>query len=652
MKRTQLGRVLFSLGALLVALGSANAAEGAQKVENFVLLDQNGAAHELYYQRDASAIVLIVHGNGCQIVSSNAAAYNALSEEFAAQGVQVLMINSNLQDMRAQIRREAAEYGINVPILDDRTQIVGRALGLDRTGEVLVINPDNWEVVYRGPLDDRVSFERQKKQASKHYVRDVLEKLVDGESVAFEKVSAPGCIINFEEMHGAQISYAKTIAPMLKDNCVACHIEGGIAPWAMSEYTMVKGFAPMMREVIRTKRMPPWHADPEIGHWSNDAGLSDAETKTLIAWIEAGAPRGEGEDPLKAVAPLDNRWTLGEPDLILDIPAFEVPATGIVDYQFPTVPNPTDKDVWVVAAAIIPGDPKAVHHILAGSSEKPVIEDSIESIFENFILTYAPGNEASRMPQGTGVFVPKGGVYQFQMHYTPYGKKSIDRSKIGLYFSDTPPDNFYREHVIFNPRIAIPAEADRHEERAYFDFARDATIHALFPHAHYRGRSSEFELEYPDGSKEVILSVPNYDFNWQRTYNFTEPKNVPAGTRIVHRTIYDNSANNLGNPDPQEVVRWGLQSEQEMLYGSMGYSWTDETTAQPIHDPVLAQMSQLMGFIDADMDGVASKEEMPDRMLKSIGDNWSKLDRDADGGLNIQELVIMMKSRQHAQSPS
>lgn len=644
----KISKVILGFTLLLLFSSKGFSQNESERAENFVLLDQNGAAHELHYLRDSAAVVLIVHGNGCQIVSSNIDAYKALRDDFVDQGVEVLMINSNIQDNRKSISKESVEWNIDIPILDDRTQIVGRSLSLNRTGEVIVINPQNWQIVYRGPLDDRVDYERQKKVASNSYVRDVLASLIENKPIAYKKISSPGCIINFDKIDGQEISYSKTIAPILKENCVACHINGGIAPWAMSEYNMVKGFAPMMREVIRTKRMPPWHSDPEIGHWSNEAGLSDEETKTLIAWIEAGAPRGDGDDPLIKVPPLDNQWSLGEPDLILDIPAFDVPASGIVDYQFPTILNPLDKDVWVVAAAIIPGDPKAVHHILAGSSEKPIVESRLENIFENFILTYAPGNEAAAMPEGTGVFVPKGGVYQFQMHYTPYGKASVDRSKIGLYFSETPPDNFYREQVIANPMLAIPPNADRHEVHAYFDFSKDAMIHALFPHAHYRGRSLEFELEYPDGQKEVILSVPNYDFNWQRTYNFSEPKQVPAGTRIVHRTVYDNSSKNRGNPDPSETVYWGLQSEQEMLYGSIGYSWAEETSSKPIHDPILSEASQRIGFMDQDMDGVVSKAEMPKRMLAGIGENWSRLDSDADGGLNVQEMVMMMKSQQQS----
>lgn len=647
-----LKRIAIVLIPMLVALHSPQTLANAERAENFVLLDQDGDAHELYYLRDSSAIVLIVHGNGCQIVSSNLQAYRDLRDAYANKGVEVMMINSNSQDTRQSIAADAQEWGIDFPILNDRTQIVGQSLNLKRTGEVLVIDPRTWSIVYRGPIDDRVSYERQKRAAKNHYVKDTLDALLDGETLEAKRVNSPGCIINYLAESEQVADYSTTIAPMLIENCVACHIEGGIAPWAMSEYNMVRGFAPMMREVIRAKRMPPWHADPEIGHWANASGLSDQDTRTLISWIEAGAPRGEGDDPLTKVPPINQQWTLGEPDLVLDIPAFEIPANGVVDYQFPVVKNPLDKGVWIVAAAIIPGDPKAVHHILAGSSEKPIVEEKVESIFENFILTYAPGNEASAMPEGTGVYVPAGGVYQFQMHYTPYGKKAVDRSKIGLYFADEPPANFYREHVIVNPRIAIQPNADRHEESAYMDFAHDATIHALFPHAHYRGRSSEFEVVYSDGRSEVILSVPNYDFNWQRTYQLSKPLKVPAGTRLIHRTIYDNSAKNLGNPDPQETVYWGLQSEQEMLYGSVGYSWTNETTDQPIHNPVLAEATQMVGFMDKDLDGVVSKAEMSERMLKGIGPAFVKLDQNADGGLNAQEMELLLRSQSSAEPSS
>ncbi|MGK0373621.1 MAG: hypothetical protein ACJA2E_000088 [Arenicella sp.] len=637
-------KIWLSVVPSLAILLSFNAfAADPLTTDNFVLIDHQGKAHELYYHSDDKAVVIVAQGNGCQIVRSNLEDLKSIRADFADQGVEILMLNANMQDTRATIVAEAEEWGADFPIMKDRTQIIARSLKLSRTGEVLVIDPRNWQVVYRGPLSDRVDFERQKDTASKRYVRDVLDALVAGEEVTPSTVNAPGCIINYDIVDLAAVSYSDTIVPILKENCVACHVQGGIAPWAMSEYAMIKGFAPMMREVVRTKRMPPWHADPDIGHWRNEVGMSDEDTQTLIAWIEAGAPRGEGDDTLKQIPPLDNQWTLGKPDLVVDIPAFEVPATGTVDYQFPNVANPYDKDVWVVAAEVIPGDPKAVHHILAGSSEKQP-QGRLSEIFENFIITYAPGNEASTMPPGTGVFVPKGGVYQFQIHYTPYGKKTVDQSKIGLYFSDKPPANFYREQVIVNFELAIPANAEQHEEKAYFLFDKDADIHALFPHSHYRGVSSTFEVQYPDGTVETILSVPNYDFNWQRTYQFTEPKRVPAGSKMVHRTIYNNSAKNRGNPAPDEVVYWGLQSEQEMLYGSVGYSWVDETTAKPIHNSDRADLFQLMGVMDQDMDGKIAKSELTRDLSRAFADNFDKFDATKDGLLNLQELGGLLQT--------
>jgi hypothetical protein len=610
-------------------------------IDNFILLDQNGEAQDLFYDKQSKAIVVMIHGNGCQIIRSILPDFNALRDEYEAKGVRFLMLNANLQDSRETIASEALEWGIEMPILIDSAQIIGPSLGVTRTAEVLVINAVSREISYRGAINDRVYYERQKKEASEHYVKNALDAVLAGEEVAVSEVKSVGCIVNFPS-RDQEISYSDTIAPLLVNNCVACHQQGGIAPWAMSEYRMVQGFAPMMREVVRTKRMPPWHADPEIGEWQHDAGLSAEETNILINWIEAGAKRGDGEDPLVAFKPSQQQWPLGEPDLIVEVPAFDVPASGIVEYQFPVVANTLDKDAWVVAATVVPGDTQAVHHVLLGSADQPPQADDLENVFQNYIMGYAPGNESAHMPEGTGVFVPKGGVYLLQIHYTPYGKKSTDTTKIGLYFADKPPQNFLRNHVVANSRLSIPPYAAKHEEKAYFEFWNDAVIYGLVPHAHYRGRSSSFDLIYPDGSKETILSVPNYDFNWQRTYVFTEPKSVPAGTKIIHRTLYDNSANNPGNPDPSRRVPWGLQSEDEMLYGSVSYSWVDETSSKPIHSYLTSETAQWMGVIDTDMDGLISETEMPKRLRDLIGWKWKLLDEDDDGQLNLAEMEVLM----------
>jgi hypothetical protein len=641
MLKTLLLSKLQQAALLCLALLAVSASASSPKVDNFVLIDHNGKAQELYYQNDAKAVVIIVQGNGCQIVRSLLTDYQALRDDYQAKGVQVLMLNSNLQDSRASIKAEADEWGIDIPIMHDSAQIIGQSLKLDRTAEVLVINSKTKQLVYRGALNDRVHYERQKQQANKRYVRDALDAVIAGEKVTIDQVEGPGCAINFPARSNSKaISYSETIAPILQQNCSVCHVEGGIAPWAMSEYRMIQGFAPMIREVIRTKRMPPWHADPTIGKWKHDAGISDADTQTLISWIEAGAPRGEGEDPLKQITPKTSEWPLGEPDLVIEAPAFEVPANGIVEYQFPVVTNPLASDAWVVAATVIPGDTKVVHHVLLGSADEMPKDAGRESVFQNYIMGYAPGNEYAHMPEGTGVFVPKGGVYQLQLHYTPVGKAITDRTRVGLYFADETPANYLRQIVVLNPRLKIPPNAAEHEVSAYFEFTKDATIFSLVPHSHYRGRSSNFELVYPDGTSEIILSVPNYDFNWQRTYTFEQPKKVNKGTQLIHRTVYDNSVNNPGNPDPNRTVTWGLQSHDEMLYGSVSFSWDAETSSQPIHSNLSSSAAQFLGFIDKDRDGHISREEMPQRMRDGIGWKWWFLDTDFNG-LDLAEIESM-----------
>jgi hypothetical protein len=622
-----------------------SAAGYGERVENFLLLDHTGKAHELYYNSDASAVVIMTQGNNCSAIGSSLAEYQALNERYVEQNVRFLMLNSNPQDDRSGIAKAALQWGIDLPILDDDTQIIGESLEVKHNGEVFVLNPANWEIVYRGPINDGLSAKLEKKAVKEHYLVNALDKLLSGVAIEPARIESVGCLIDFphRDMQTASISYSETIAPMLQKNCVHCHVEGGIAPWAMTSYNMVRGFAPMIREVIRTKRMPPWHADPHIGSWQGDRSLAAQDVRTLVHWIDAGAPRGEGSDPLESVTPLSDDWPLGTPDLVVEIPGYEVPASGTVDYQFPYVKNELDHGVWITAATVVPGDRSVVHHVLAGSVEGDVPPSSEDSVMENYIIGYAPGVESYLMPEGTGVYIAPGGFFTFQLHYTPTGKATLDQSKLGLYLSDTPPENFLRHQVVVSPTIAIPANTAEHPEAAYYQFQDDAIIYTLFPHSHYRGRASTFELEYPDGRLEMVLSVPNYDFNWQRGYNPVEPIIVPAGSRLIHRTIYDNSAQNPANPDPNKTIGWGLQSWDEMLYGAFSYSWAHETTENPIHDRQLAGVTQFIGFLDKDMDGKLAWDELPPQMKQRIGLGIVAIDTNGDGGIDIQEFMNMQQ---------
>ena len=644
-------KALLACACLLAAVAGQ-----AMRVDNFMLLDQEGQAHELYYYSDAAAIVLIVQGNGCPIVRNALPDYRAISDAYADRNVRFLMINSNLQDGRETIAAEAREWGIPYPILVDEEQLVGESLGLTRTAEVLVIDPRRWEIAYRGAVNDRLTYERQKQTASEHYLRDALDAVLAGDAVAAADSAAraaKGCLINLPgaEADHTQISYSDTVAPLLRDNCQECHRPGGIAPWAMTGYPMVRGFAPMIREVLRTKRMPPWHADPHVGTWKKDRGLSVEERQTLVHWVEAGALRGEGPDPLAEAVEPAPEWPMGEPDLIVEIPPFEVAASGIVEYQFPVVANPLDRDVWVRAMAIDPGVTEVVHHVLVGTTDPGrEVKYSDDSLMNNYLGGYAPGSGAQVMPEGTGVFVPQGVGFLFQVHYTPYGKVVTDRTRMGLYFHDEPPANFLRHSVALNPTIRIPAHARDHEESAYFEFYRDAMLYQVLPHSHYRGKSSTFALQYPDGREETILSVPNYDFNWQRGYEFVEPRMLPAGTRLIHTTVYDNSVQNPGNPDPERDITWGLYSADEMLYGDFVFSWLEETSDRPIDNPERTEVVQTIGFLDRDRDGDVRLDEVPEEMREEFGKALAQGDRDGNGGLDQTEYWEVAQAQAKARA--
>lgn len=555
--------------ALLIAcfgLNGAWAAKPGDRIDNFRLLDQAGASHELYYLSDMKAVVIMTHGNGCPIVRKSLSEFKALRDRFGAQGVEFLMLNSNLQDDYRSVQAEAKEFSIDVPIMIDDTQLIGEALGVERTAEVFVIDPKHWRLVYRGPVDDRLDYGAAKPAATRSYLADTLQAVLAEQAPPLAQVDGPGCIVNFPERAKrdahAKISYEKTIAPLLQDKCVACHRVDGVAPWAMSDYTKVLGFAPMMREVIRTKRMPPWHADPHYGSFVGDRSLSVDDTKTLVHWIEAGAPRGDGADPLATSTKTWSQWALGEPDLIIDVPAFKVPANGLVTYQYPRVLNPLQQDVWIRAIEVMPGDRSVVHHALAGVDDGRGLAGALGNLG-----SYAPGKNAAPYPDDTGVPLRKGAHFQFQMHYTPSGKEVTDKTRLGLYFYDREPKHELKMAVIYDTALAVPPNTKAYTQSLNYVFKQDVMLYSLVPHAHLRGKSAKYTAHYADGHQEVLLSVPKYDFNWQPTYFFKDPMLMPAGTKIVLEMTWDNSRQNPLNPNPDHTVRWGDQTWEEMNVG-------------------------------------------------------------------------------------
>ena len=628
------------------------------RVDDFQLLDHMGVAHRLFYYSDAPAIVVMTQGNGCPIVRNAVPAYRQVRDNYQEQGVKFFLLNSNLQDNKTTIAKEVADFGFDIPVLVDENQLVGESLNVTRTAEVFVIDPKSRKVVYHGPVDDRLTYQNQKAKAEFSYLSDALDAVIAGETVKISQVDAPGCIVNFPERDNKErhtnISYHDTIAPILEERCVECHQVGGIGPWPMTSYDMIKGFSPMIREVIRTDRMPPWHSDPNIGSFLHDRSLTSNEIKTLVHWIEAGSPRGEGYDPLADPRESLPDWPLGVPDLILTVPSFDVPATGVVDYQRPYVVNPLEEGKWLRASTVKVGSRESVHHVLTGYlKEIPKSGQSNEVRWGASVGGYAVGAESMIAREGLGTYIPAGGAIGLQMHYTPFGREVTDTTQIGLYFYDKRPPRMLRNSVIMDFSIEIPPEKANHAETAYLEFPKDAELFYAFPHAHYRGQSSTLAIRYPDGREEMILSLPKYDFNWQRAYEFKDPIKVPAGAKLIARYTYDNSTQNAANPDPSKKIVWGDQSFEEMLYTAISYRWSDETSAdQKGEYQELLNAGRLFGMLDDNIDESIQKDEIRGRAGRRLAGNFDRLDRNGDGALSWQEYSAIFKSKPNASTGS
>lgn len=365
------------------------------------------------------------------------------------------------------------------------------------------------------------------------------------------------------------VTYSNQIVRIFQRRCQSCHRPGEVAPFALTSFNDAAGWAETIAEVVRDGRMPPWHANPQYGRFTNEARLTEEEKSLIAAWVDAGAPEGDAKDqPAPIQWPAG--WRIPQPELVLTMPKpFEVPATGTVDYQYYVVDPGFTEDKWVRAAECRPGNRAVTHHIVIflQSGGGPSVQASGGLGFAMLAAT-APGMPPLTLPDGHARFVPAGSKLVFQMHYTPNGTAQSDQSSVGLVFAD--PKSVKKEvraDAALNLMFRIPAGAKDHVITAKYKFGQDALLFSLLPHMHLRGKSFRIEAKYPDGSDEILLDVPKYEFNWQHIYQFAEPKLVPEGTELLCTGHYDNSADNPANPNPKADVSFGLQTSQEMMVG-------------------------------------------------------------------------------------
>ncbi len=562
----------FLRAACLLALASSVQAEPT-RVSDFALLDHEGTYHRLSYYGDQQAVVIVVQANGNSNLQAQAAKIREWQQTWEEQSVQFFMLNQEADRERAAVAAEAKMQGYELPVLLDETQLVAEGLELVGVGETLIIDPQRMTLVYRGLLGS----------GSDEQFEAVLSALVAGESLEVPDQNTPGTAglqlaqtdrLSYpsrDRHNGQEISYTQDIVPILEKNCVSCHHDGGIGPWAMNSHAMVRGFGPMIREVITTRRMPPGQIDTHVGRpIANAAGLTVSEQQTLVHWINAGSPIDGDVDPLTELAFEDGKFSLGEPDLVYKVAAQEIPATGTVDYRYVPVQLNLDRDVWIKGMEFVPGDNQALHHVIAylqSPADRRERGQRSAAARGESVGGFAPGRQADSFGEEGGRLIPKGSSLLLQMHYTTYGKATVDETEFGIYLHETPPRYVMSEAIAGQRRFMVPPHAKEYKLEGEFLLERDAYLYAMMPHMHYRGKYMNYTAVYPDGSEEMLLSVPKYDFNWQFNYKLEEPVFLPAGTRLMARGAMDNSDRNPGNPDPDKPVHFGLQTMHEMFFG-------------------------------------------------------------------------------------
>jgi peroxiredoxin len=567
-----------------------------QTFSNFTLNDAvSGRPISLFGFFGKKAAVLAFMGSDCPLARLYAPRLAELNREYRQRGVVFLGIYPNAHETEAEIAANAAEFGLDFPVLKDPGNVVADLGLVERTPEVIVLD-GRAKIRYRGAIDDQYGQGVRKDRPRREYLRDALEALLAGRAVEVAATPAFGCLIDrvepkkpdpsqaprirpaatelvaaYEELEPnrsvqvGKIDYASRVAAILQNKCQSCHRPGQVAPFPLLSYDDARRHGAMIREVVEERRMPPWHADPRYGRFANDRSLSAEDRAALMAWVDQGMPLG---DPTQIPPPrsFPEGWTIGQPDVIFEIPeSYVVPAQGVVEYVRFRVPTGFTEDRWIQAAEAQPGERSVVHHIIVYVDDHQRGREGRRPL--EHLCGYAPGDMPSVYPPGTAKLVPAGSDFVFELHYTPIGKVLTDKSRVGLVFSKEPVTRRAFTVAIAEDGFIIPPHRDNVPVASSMTFDKEVRLLSFMPHMHLRGKSFRYTLTRPGGDPEVLLSVPAFDFGWQSYYILAEPILLPPGSRIDCLAHYDNSEGNPNNPDPSKTVRWGDQTFDEMMIG-------------------------------------------------------------------------------------
>jgi len=529
--------------------------------------------------RDAKVTVILFTSTSCPVCTAYVPRLSEIAKRHADDKVVWVAIASHPADDADTVAKFAREARLPFPILRDDGTALADKLHVDRVPTVLVLDAGR-TVRYAGRIDDQFSPGVSRAKVGTSEFADALAAVLKNDEVKVRHAVAVGCKLTRERPApnvGVPVTYYKHVAPIIQSRCQECHRPGEAGPFPLLTYRHARSWSGMMREVVADDVMPPWHAEAPQGHFSNDRRLTPTEKKTLLAWIDHGCQEGDVAD-----APPPRKYTEGwrldrEPDEVLRMEEeVQVPAHGLVPYEYIQVGKDFTEDKWLSAIEVRPDQRAVVHHIIAFllPPDKNLF-NILGPDFGRYMLgAYVPGDQPIVAGPGQARKIPKGSKVIFEIHYTPNGRAVTDRSVIGLCYVKEPPATELFGLSVMNPTFRIPPGAENYEVKSAYTFPKASTLLALTPHMHVRGKAFRYELVAKDGKRETILSVPRYDFNWQATYDFAIPVKVPAGTTLECTAWYDNSAKNPFNPDPKRTVRFGNMTTDEMMIGFALYHET------------------------------------------------------------------------------
>ncbi len=544
-----------------------------ERAPNFAFKDTRYLPRTLDDFGSKKAYVIVFTTIGCPLVERYLPVLQQLESAYRNKGVQFLALDVSQDDSILEIATQAVEREVEFPFGKDSTGRWARALGVERTPGVAILDAER-RLRYRGRIDDQYRLGGNRQGPSRKDLQEALEEVLAGKQVSVAETPVDGCLIPDPDPFPTKKDVTfRQIAPILRKHCAECHQPGTAAPFSLLTYAQAKARAATIAEVVQDQRMPPWFASPRYGHFVNRRGMSEAERALVVGWARAGAPRGDFQEGTESSSQRKDGWLIGRPDLVIeDANTYTVPRQGIVPYKYALLPHIFEEDTWLEAVQILPDNPRVVHHCnLAYVSATEGFSMS------NFITGFVPGGEPMRLEQGVAVKIPANSVLALQIHLVTEGKEEKCKLAVGLRFARGTVKHQLRFHLLADHRFAIPPGEPAHPVKASRVLDQDVIGVGLFAHMHLRGRDMAFKAQSPDGTSQMLLLIPNYNFDWQMPYRWEFGKQrFPKGTRLECIAHYDNSAFNPYNPDSKATVRDGLQTTSEMMNGFFFYVRAEE----------------------------------------------------------------------------